>query len=89
MPDSEITYADHYRQIEKSGGYVPELHVDIPGRFRHVWNWFLELTTSRGEGGLPYSEIQAWQRLTGRSLSIHEVKLIKMIDRRYLEVFNG
>lgn len=89
MPESKTTYRQHYKAIEFQGGHVPELHVEIPLALKYIFDWFAELSGSRGEGGIPYSDIEAWATLTGRSLLYFEVALIKRMDYIYMEIFNG
>jgi len=72
--------------IAEKKGEVPEpLKAEPPEGFGYLWSWFTELHSSRGEGGLPYTEIKAWAGLTERSLSTFEVKTLKKIDMVYLE----
>jgi len=85
MSDTDTTYRQHYKSIEHQGGHVPELHVEVPRELRYVFSWFSELSSSRGEGGILFSDIAAWADLTGHSLLIFEVQLLNKIDRIYLE----
>jgi len=89
MGESETTYRQHYQQVEAQGGHEPKLHVSLPKGLQHIWHWFADLSTTCGEGGIGYSEIQAWARLTGRSPAIYEVKLLKKLDKLYLKEFRS
>ena len=89
MSNTDTTYRQHYTSIEHQGGHVPELHVEVPRELRYVFSWFSELSGSRGENGILFSDIAAWGDLTGRSPLIFEVQLLKKIDRIYLEVFRA
>lgn len=85
MGDSEITNLDHLSKIAEQTGDYSELEgPEFPEIVRHVWDWFLELNSARGEGGISYSEIKAWLELTGRSITPFEVQLIKKIDIAFL-----
>jgi len=64
----------------------PELLPEIT----HIWDWFLELTATRGSNGfgvnpITYTEIDAWSRLLKTEPSPLEIELIKIIDSVYLE----
>ena len=55
------------------------------GIFPNLWEWFCELDSARGStefgfNPLSYQEISAWANLTGRSLSSHDVNIIKKLD---------
>jgi hypothetical protein len=55
----------------------------------HLWHSFLELHQARGGNGfgpnaLSFSEIEAWQRLTGRCLTPWELNVMLALDRAYL-----
>jgi hypothetical protein len=60
----------------------------------YVWSAFISLHSARGQGfngplPLTYTEIGAWQQLTGSQLSIWEVGTIKKLDSVYMGVING
>ncbi len=60
--------------------------IELPiGIFNYIWLWFCELDNSRqvsefGLSPLSYQEIDAWKRLTDKSLSSHDVNIIKRLD---------
>lgn len=85
MGDSGITHAEHLQAIAEQTGDYSELEgPDMPEIVTHVWEWFLELSSARSEGGISYSEIKAWLELTGRSISPFELTLIKKLDILFL-----
>jgi len=53
--------------------------------FYHVWGWFIDLSSSRGQGGLTYAEIQAWSTLTGIQPTSEEMELLRGVDQAYLK----
>jgi hypothetical protein len=55
----------------------------------HVWLWFCELAGARqgsGFGPLPlaWSDIAAWQRLTGANPTPDDIRLIRTLDQACL-----
>jgi hypothetical protein len=57
----------------------------------YVWSAFISLHPARGQGfngplPLSYTEIAAWQQLTGSQLSTWEVGVIKKLDSVYIKV---
>ena len=66
--------------------------IELPiGIFNNVWSWFCELDAARhmtefGLSPLSYQEIDAWARLTGKSLSSHDISIIKDLDRLRLRM---
>lgn len=77
---------DHLRQVERTRqARVDELHPKEPHpNVLYLWGWFLDLHSSRGEGGLTYSEIAAWAALTGIEPSPWEISILRRLDRTYL-----
>ena len=56
-----------------------------PGRWRHLWDWFLELSEARGEafsGPAPitYRDLWAWREMTGAAPRPVECRLILLVD---------
>lgn len=66
--------------------------VDIPSAAAFVWPVFWEINQGRQTGmgfcPLPYAEIEAWARLTSHSLTLDEVRLIKVMDMGLVSVIN-
>lgn len=63
--------------------------VEIPYHLVYLWEWFCQLSGSRGfseVGPLPlsYQEIKAWAELTRMEPMAWEVQVIKNIDTLYL-----
>lgn len=61
----------------------------LPFYVKHVWENFLELTRRRKGNGfspdpLQYNDIDAWARLTKRTLDQWELQTILDIDDEYL-----
>lgn len=50
--------------------------VNKPEEFSYLWDWLCELVYP-----LSFTELEAWQRLTGRSLSLWEVRAIIELDK--------
>ncbi len=60
--------------------------VQIPEWLIYLWQWFVELHNTRGEGmsgvaPITYSEMKAWSELTGNEPTPWEVRAIKAVDR--------
>jgi len=67
----------------------PDQLNTCPREVEHVWGWFMELHTQRGSNGfgensLSFVDMEAWARLTGRSVRPWEVQLILALDRTFL-----
>jgi hypothetical protein len=81
--------ADHLASIERQTGkrvHLAEEEVPaVPWPLQHVWNDFMVLTARRSSSGfgmnpLSYAEIEAWARLTSRTLSPMETRLLMRLD---------
>lgn len=88
------TLRQHAESIRKQTGITPpELeYPDINPIINYVWEWFLELNSTRQSGmgvsGITYTEIKAWCELTGNQPSPYEIKIIKSLDRLFIEHYN-
>lgn len=56
-----------------------------PSGTLHIWNWFMELSASRGDGmngpaALQFQDVWCWSQLTGVTPSPLEISLIMLID---------
>jgi len=79
--------ADHIASLERQTGRTlrPET-PDLPFAFRHIWQWFVEeLTPRRSSNGfgvnpLTHAEVEAWARLTGRTPTTMEARLLMRLD---------
>ena len=63
----------------------PPFPQDCP----YVWTWFAELSCARAHGPhgqqpIPYAEIEAWARLTGRQPQPWEVEWLRELDAVWL-----
>jgi hypothetical protein len=91
------TTEQHLRRVQEVTGKVPrELadRVDLPGDFRYLWEWYLEIGLSRQHGmsgaqPLLYSEILAWSHLTGVRLQHWEVRALRALDMGFMEIAHG
>lgn len=68
----------------------------LPAALVYLWDWFLELDLSRGEGmmGIPpltYVMLHAWAQLTRRRPASYEVRALFQLDLavRHPEAFGG
>jgi hypothetical protein len=82
--------------VERQIGQTPvELQgPPFPELMEYVWSAFISLHPARGQGfngplPLSYTEIAAWQQLTGNQLSTWEVGVIKKLDSIYMRTING
>jgi len=54
---------------------------------KHILEWLLELgvfeSSGYGPTPLPYTEIEAWSRLTGTVLTWEESRFLKMLSKEY------
>jgi hypothetical protein len=79
----------HLQQLAANTGRTDErLFLDCPAGCRAIWSVFVHLGRTRprgfGVGGIAYTEIEAWQRLTGVQLSPWELDVLTEIDARVL-----
>jgi hypothetical protein len=96
MPGEEAersnTVGEHLAALGADGFDVEQFRgPPAPAGVEYVVEWFAELSTARGSNGfsqspITYAEIDAWARLTGRSLSPFEVDLLRVMDMQYLKV---
>ena len=72
---------------------MPQQLADIPELPRlavHVWSWFLELDSSRGNSGfshfpITYADLKAWQEMTRIRLEPWEVSALRRLDAAYIK----
>ena len=69
--------------------------VEFPAGVDYVYGWFMELChtgRSYGQSGLALplnsSEIWAWSQLNGVRLAPWELRLIRLLDVKWLNAFN-
>jgi len=65
----------------------------MPEAAEHVFGYFRELCWTRRPGysgplGLEYQEIEAWCRLTQRTLGQPELRLLMEMDKAYIRAIN-
>ena len=66
----------------------------MPEAADHVFGYFWELCWTRRPGfsgplGLEYAEIEAWCRLTQRTLGQPELRLLMEMDKAYISAINS
>jgi len=88
---SGTTAAAHLRQVRKT---MPNLSLPeppvIPGSLTYLWNWFCDLASARaGRSPLTWAEVDAWARLNAVMLRPWEVRMLRKLDRLWLEVVHG
>lgn len=50
--------------------------IPPPKEFKYLWDWLCELTYP-----LSFTELESWQRLTGRELSMWQVRVMTELDK--------
>lgn len=80
---------EHYAALERMGKVVLRSPA-LPPAGIPVWNAFARLSYSRSSNGfganpIPYTEIEAFCRLTGTDLSPWEVETITALDALFRE----
>jgi hypothetical protein len=89
------TYREHLKAVEEMTGITPQelTTVEVSHIIMYLWEWFLDLNSTRQSGmgmnAISYSEICAWCELTGNRPSPYEIRVIKLLDRVYLEHYNS
>ncbi|MDD2367336.1 MAG: hypothetical protein PHN84_14350 [Desulfuromonadaceae bacterium] len=78
--------------VWESTGKKPALLEDEPEFYpavEHLWQWFQELSGTRGGGfgpaPLTYAEIAAWQRVMQTHPTPWEIAIIKHLDNLYFK----
>lgn len=88
------TLRDHLLNIQKQYNITPPelVEVEVSYLVMYLWESFLELNSTRQSGmgvnSISYSEIKAYCDLTQTVFSPYEIKVIKMLDRVFLEHYN-
>ena len=74
-----VSRRQHLEQVFESTGKIPKdlEEPEIPERFDRVWDLFWEM---RNGESITYQELDAYQRLTGESVSPWEVEQIRFMD---------
>jgi hypothetical protein len=86
-----VSLGEHLHALWRQTGVKPaQLEIqEFPELFRPLWEGFVELCHARSSHGfgpnpLSFSEIKAWDDLTGAGLSPFDTKIIKQLDRVFL-----
>lgn len=83
---------EHLQAIERQTGRTPQMLLDaprLPEGCEELWRIFTELHSCRGNAGMgpqriTYSDIDAFQRVTGTVLQPWEREAIHKADAAYL-----
>ena len=93
--DDGGTLRDHLLSVQRQTGFRPEQlnQPDFPETLRLPWRYFrYELIGARSSGmgitPISYTEIEAWNRLTGAEITPVEVRIVKALDNKYLAYHN-
>ena len=83
------TLRTHLQRLAANTGRVDErLTLECPAGCAAIWVAFAQLGRARpagfGASGIPWSEIEAWQRLMGVNLSPWELSTLVDLDSRVL-----
>jgi hypothetical protein len=89
------TVLDHLKAVERSSGVTPTFLLNgpaLPKGCEQLWRTFSELHACRGSNGfgptrITYTDIDAYQRVTGRRLRQWELEAIRAADAAYLEKY--
>lgn len=82
------TLREHLQAHARQTGIVdPRLVAQLPRSVADLWEAFVSLSASRqAEGGIPVSEVLAWQQLHGVRLSGWDVDTLCAMDRAVMAV---
>ena len=83
MDGGKITNREHYRRIGQQTGQKPESLYKMPEiepELLYLFRYFVNL---KGREPLRFTEMEAWQRLTGIELTPGEVEMIFVIDSAF------
>lgn len=89
-----VSLREKLEHIEETTGKRPR-ELDGPGfpeSGAYLWNWFSELSNSRGSSGfgpnpISFLEIDAWSRMMHTKIWPHEIKIIQALDRVYISTY--
>lgn len=81
--------SDHYAALARKGRKKKPKGPTLPAGVVHLWNAFAQLSAARtgngfGPNPIPYSEIDAYSRLTGQAFLPWEVDAIRALDDAYV-----
>lgn len=91
-----VSLGEKLAHVEQTTGRrPPELDGPaVPFQLAHLLDWFRELNTGRtgngfGANPLSWGEIDAWIRLTGRTVRDWEIGLLRALDQKYMAVMGS
>lgn len=85
---STVPLKKHLLQVWKATKKKPKELEDqppLPYETAHLWSWYLELNTKET---LTFSEIEAWSRLTCKTVTAQEAEALKRLDNIYWSIIN-
>jgi hypothetical protein len=90
--DDGVAAIEHLRAVEERTGVTPKALLDAPPcpeGCEELWRAFGELHACRGSNGfgpnrITYTDLDAFQRVTGVRLARWELAAIRRADRAYL-----
>lgn len=81
---------DHYKQVAAQGKKVPEMNLpDLPFMIRYIWDLWFDMRNEHGEGPISSKFVCDYMAIQKSEPDAIELKVIKAIDREYLEAING
>jgi hypothetical protein len=90
-PDG-VSFGAKLAHVERTTGNRPPAldGPEVPLQTAHVLGWFYEISQGRtgtgfGPNPLTWAGIEAWMRLTGTVVHPWEIRLLKGLDRLYLD----
>lgn len=88
-----ITVREHLEKAWRQTGRKPALLEDEPHLYpavQHIWEWFCQLSATRGGGfgpaSITFAEIDAWARRLRIDPDPWEIEQVMAIDRIWLKV---
>ena len=85
--EGDATKREHFKQAEKRGANIPELHATPPAGTEYLWEWYCDIASS--DAGFSYTEIYAWAVLRGQTLRSWEIKTLRRLDIEKRRVSSG
>lgn len=81
---TDKTHKQNLNQVAKSKKVKPETLYKlpkVPDEIKYLLNWFYEL--KKTSDPITYSEVKAWNELTGNNATPDEVSVLMRIDLTY------
>jgi len=80
---SEAAHLAHLRKV----GALPDVPPPVlRDEAEHVWQWFCELSLSRGDSAVSHQEIEAWARLRGVVPASWELEALRLLEATWARV---